>query len=79
MHMSEVTIGYGMTETAPISFQSALDDPPAKRVVSVGRIQPHLEVKIVDTEGRVVPCGEPGGCIPCGCIPCGAPGGCMPG
>jgi fatty-acyl-CoA synthase len=60
MHMSEVTIGYGMTETSPISFQSALSDPPERRVLSVGRVQPHLEVKIVDSNGYVVPCGTPG-------------------
>ena len=48
MHMTEVTIGYGMTETSPISFQSSLDDPLERRVSTVGRVQPHLEVKIVD-------------------------------
>lgn len=55
MHMSEVTIAYGMTETSPVSFQSATDDPVQKRVSSVGRIQPHVEVKIVDENGVVVP------------------------
>ena len=48
MHMRQVTIGYGMTETSPISFQSSLDDPLERRVSTVGRVQPHLEVKIVD-------------------------------
>ena len=48
MHMREVTIAYGMTETSPVSFQSAFDDPQDRRVSTVGRIQPHLEVKIVD-------------------------------
>ena len=43
MHMPEVTIAYGMTETSPVSFQSAVDDPLEKRVSSVGRIHPHLE------------------------------------
>ena len=57
MHMSEVTIAYGMTETSPVSFQSACDDPQERRVSTVGRIQPHIEVKIVDGEGRIVPPG----------------------
>jgi fatty-acyl-CoA synthase len=60
MHMSEITIAYGMTETSPVSFQSSRDDPLELRVSTVGRIQPHLEVKIVDREGRVVPRGEAG-------------------
>ncbi|MEZ5727237.1 MAG: AMP-binding protein [Burkholderiaceae bacterium] len=60
MHMSEVTIAYGMTETSPVSFQSATDDPLARRVSTVGRIQPHLEVKIVDVDGNIVPVGERG-------------------
>jgi fatty-acyl-CoA synthase len=60
MHMEEVTIGHGMTETAPISFQSASDDPPARRELSFGRIQPHLEVKIVDEQGNLLPRGTPG-------------------
>jgi fatty-acyl-CoA synthase len=60
MHMSEITIAYGMTETSPVSFQSSRDDPLELRVSTVGRIQPHLEVKIVDRDGRVVPRGEAG-------------------
>ena len=60
MHMPEVTIAYGMTETSPVSFQSSTDDSLEHRVATVGRIQPHLEVKIVDAEGRIVPRGEPG-------------------
>jgi fatty-acyl-CoA synthase len=60
MNMREVTIGYGMTETSPASFQSATDDPLERRVSTVGRIHPHVEVKIVDLEGRIVPRGEPG-------------------
>jgi fatty-acyl-CoA synthase len=60
MHMREVTIAYGMTETSPISFQSSLDDPLERRVSTVGRIQPHLEVKIVDADGRIVPVGRSG-------------------
>jgi fatty-acyl-CoA synthase len=60
MHMSEITIAYGMTETSPVSFQSSRDDPLELRVSTVGRIQPHLEVKIVDRQGQVVPRGEAG-------------------
>jgi fatty-acyl-CoA synthase len=60
MHMGEVTIAYGMTETSPVSFQSATDDPLDKRVSTVGRILPHLEVKIVDGDGKVVPVGDKG-------------------
>lgn len=60
MHMHEVTIAYGMTETSPVSFQSGTDDPVERRVSTVGRVQPHCEVKIVDGEGRIVPRGTPG-------------------
>jgi fatty-acyl-CoA synthase len=60
MHMPQVTIAYGMTETSPVSFQSGADDPLEVRVATVGRIQPHLEVKIVDAQGRIVPRGETG-------------------
>ena len=60
MNMHEVTIAYGMTETSPVSFQSSTDDPLDKRVTTVGRVQPHLEVKIVDIDGNVVPVGETG-------------------
>lgn len=60
MHMPQVTIAYGMTETSPVSFQSAVDDPTEKRVTSVGRIRPHLEVKIIDERGETVPVGQPG-------------------
>jgi fatty-acyl-CoA synthase len=60
MHMSDITIAYGMTETSPVSFQSSRDDPIELRVSTVGRIQPHLEVKIVDQDGRTVPRGQPG-------------------
>jgi len=60
MHMPEVTICYGMTETSPVSFQSSLDDPVERRVSTVGRVHPHVEVKIVDTDGRMVPRGQPG-------------------
>src|SRR5580692_9709865 len=60
MHLSEITIAYGMTETSPVSFQSSTEDPLERRVSTVGRIQPHLEVKIVDLQGRIVPPGAPG-------------------
>jgi len=60
MHMREVTIGYGMTETSPISFQSCTDDPIERRVATVGRIHPHVEVKIVDASGGLVPVGASG-------------------
>jgi fatty-acyl-CoA synthase len=61
MHMHEVTICYGMTETSPVSTQSAVDDPVDKRVSTVGRVHPHVEIQIVDPEsGRVVPRGTSG-------------------
>ena len=60
MHLREITIAYGMTETSPVSFQSSTEDPLERRVSTVGRVQPHLEVKIVDAEGGIVPRGTPG-------------------
>jgi len=60
MHMRDVTICYGMTETSPVSFQSAASDPLETRVSTVGHIHPHVEVKIVDENGRTVPVGERG-------------------
>ncbi|MHA1565323.1 MAG: AMP-binding protein [Alphaproteobacteria bacterium] len=60
MHMREVTIAYGMTETSPVSFQTSTHDPHDRRVSTVGRIHPHVEVKIVDGDGTILPCGEPG-------------------
>jgi fatty-acyl-CoA synthase len=61
MHMAEVTIAYGMTETSPVSCQSDADTPLEKRVSTVGRVQPHLEVKIVDaTTGATADIGETG-------------------
>ncbi len=60
MHMRQVGIAYGMTETSPVSFQTAKDDLLERRVSTVGRIQPHLEVKIIDTDGNIVPRGQPG-------------------
>jgi fatty-acyl-CoA synthase len=60
MHLAEITIAYGMTETSPVSFQSSTTDPLDKRTTTVGRIQPHLEVKVVDPLGSIVPVGETG-------------------
>jgi len=60
MHMSDVTIAYGMTETSPASFQSRSDDPLEKRLSTVGRIHPHVECKIVDRDGRIVERGQAG-------------------
>ncbi len=60
MHLREITICYGMTETSPVSFQSAATDPLERRVSTVGRIHPHLEVKIIDADGRIVPHDTPG-------------------
>ena len=61
MHMREVEICYGMTETSPVSTQTRIDAPLDKRVSTVGVIHPHLEIKIVDPNtGQVVPVGKPG-------------------
>ena len=61
MHMTEVTICYGMTETSPVSTQTTADDDMDRRVSTVGRVHPHVEVKVTDLEtGRVLPRGTPG-------------------
>ncbi len=60
MHCGEITIAYGMTETSPLSFQTAVADPIDIRVGTVGQIQPHCEAKIVDPDGKTVPVGETG-------------------
>ena len=61
MHMTEVEIAYGMTETSPVSFQTRVDSPLDKRVSTVGRVHPHVEVKIIDPEtGSICPVGEMG-------------------
>ncbi len=61
MHMREVEICYGMTETSPVSFQSRVSDSIERRVSTVGQVHPHVEVKIVDpATGQVVPTGMPG-------------------
>ena len=60
LNMSQITIGYGMTETSPLSFQSHVSDPLQRRVSTVGRILPHVQAKVVDEHGRIVPVGSPG-------------------
>jgi fatty-acyl-CoA synthase len=60
MHMPEVTICYGMTETSPVSFQTQSDDSLERRVSTVGRVHPHVQAKIIDSEGRVAARGTPG-------------------
>ncbi|MDR1274510.1 MAG: AMP-binding protein [Odoribacteraceae bacterium] len=60
MNMTQITICYGMTETSPVSSQSLADDDLERRVTTVGTVHPHVEVKIVDKEGAIVPRGEPG-------------------
>jgi fatty-acyl-CoA synthase len=60
MHLPRVMIGYGMTETSPVSLQTALSDSFERRISTVGRVHPHLEIKIVDGDGRIVPRNEPG-------------------
>ena len=60
MHMGQVTIAYGMTGTSPVSTQSATDDSIERRVSTVGRVHPHVEIKIVDTDGKTVPRGVTG-------------------
>jgi fatty-acyl-CoA synthase len=60
MNLRQITIAYGMTETSPVSTQSSTEDSMERRVSTVGRVQPHIEIKIVDTEGRIVKRGETG-------------------
>jgi fatty-acyl-CoA synthase len=61
MHMDQVTICYGMTETSPVSFQTGTDDPVDKRVTTVGKVHPHVEVKVIDPDsGQIVARGTPG-------------------
>ncbi len=60
MHLTQITNCYGMTETSPVSFQTAPDDPFERRVASVGRVHPHLQVKVIDGEGRCVARGVRG-------------------
>ena len=60
MHLAEMQIAYGMTETSPVSTQTGPDDDLERRVTSVGRTQPHLESKVVDEHNRIVPRGQIG-------------------
>lgn len=60
MHLNELTIAYGMTETGPVSFQTSTEDDIEMRTSTVGRVLPHVEVKIVDEKQKVVPLGEEG-------------------
>ena len=60
MNMREVTIGYGMTETSPLTTQTATDDPLEERVSTVGRVHPHAEAKIIDPHGMTLPVGDQG-------------------
>jgi fatty-acyl-CoA synthase len=60
MNLTEITNCYGMTETSPVSFQSAIDDSFERRVSTVGRVHPHVQVKVVDSQGRCVPRGVQG-------------------
>ncbi|HEX2942189.1 MAG TPA: AMP-binding protein [Rhodopila sp.] len=60
MHLTEITICYGMTETSPVSTQTRIGDTLAQQTETVGRPHPHVEIKIVDPEGRVVPRGATG-------------------
>ncbi len=60
LHMPEVTICFGMTETSPVTFQTARDDPPDRRVGTIGRVHPHVEAKVVDGEGNTLACGAVG-------------------
>jgi len=60
MHMTEITIGYGMTETGPLSTLTSPDDPVELRVATVGRPLPHTEIKVIDEDGNILPVGERG-------------------
>ena len=60
MHLTEITIAYGMTETSPVSTQTAIGDPLDKQTATVGRAHPHVEIKIVDDGGKIVPRGTSG-------------------
>jgi len=60
LNMAEVTIGYGMTETSPLTTQTATDDPLEERVSTVGRVHPHAEAKVVGFDGETLPLGQQG-------------------
>jgi len=60
MHLRDLTIVFGMTETSPVCLQTSIDDPLERKVSSVGRIHPHVEVKVIDTDGKTTPVGVAG-------------------
>lgn len=60
LNMTQVTIGYGMTETSPLTAQTAINDPIDKRTGTVGRVHPHAEAKIIGNDGETLPRGEQG-------------------
>jgi fatty-acyl-CoA synthase len=60
LHIADMTICYGMTETSPVSTQTSPDDDIERRVSTVGRVHPHVEIKVVDPDGATVPCGQTG-------------------
>src|SRR5207244_3352838 len=60
MNLAEITNCYGMTETSPVSFQTATDDSFERRVSTVGRVHPHVQVRVVDSSGKCVPRGVQG-------------------
>lgn len=60
LHLTGITIGYGMTETSPLTTQTATDDPLEERVATVGRVHPHAEAKVVGPDGAILPLGEQG-------------------
>ena len=60
LHMPEVTICFGMTETSPVTFQTSRRDPPDRRVGTIGRVHPHVEARVVDGAGRTLACGTVG-------------------
>jgi len=60
LNLSQITIGYGMTETSPLTTQTATDDPLEERVTTVGRVHPHAEAKVVGPDGAILPIGEQG-------------------
>jgi fatty-acyl-CoA synthase len=60
LHLPELTVGYGKSETSPLSFQSQGVDPLARRAESVGRVHPHVQAKVVDRNGRILPLGQRG-------------------
>lgn len=60
LHLPELTIGYGKSESSPLAFQSRAGDPSSRRAEAIGRVLPHVEAKVVDEGGRIVPAGQRG-------------------